>query len=137
MRIEDDSNILKKLGQMVSFDKIWQDKKAPKLFYKYPSIDDEKVVEHSQALDCIGIQNSRYIMIESNMKNLRNHYNRLKGGLFVAESKNFKSLKQWKGKLDIRYCHEREVQRKKRLFLRFKCCFLQKLRQLQVQGESQ
>ena len=48
-------------------------------------------------------------MIQNDMKNLKNQYERYKGGLFTSEHKDFKSIKNWTGKLDLRYCREQEV----------------------------
>ena len=58
----------------------------------------------------------------------------MKGDLFNREDEDFKTLKQWSGKLEIRYCHEREVSKRNRIFLYFKASFLMKIKNLQLNG---
>lgn len=58
----------------------------------------------------------------------------MKGGWFKGEHQHFKNITNWNGKLDIRYCHERDVNKNNHMFLFFKACFLQKIRSLQLNG---
>ena len=54
------------------------------------------------------------------MKNIKDLYNRYKGGLFISEHKNFDKIKSWTGKVELNYCNQEEVLRKKMIFLKFK-----------------
>lgn len=84
----------------------------------------------------MGIQKSHYLKIEEDIEVLRSQYNRLKGNLLQNEHEDFDSFKIWKGILDLRFCHEVDVHRKNYMFLLFKASFLQKMRNLQIQGQS-
>ena len=75
-------------------------------------------------------------MEQSTLEHVRCQYKRLKGGMFKAEHKQFENFKMSKCKLDLRYCHEREVYLKNQVFLKFKAKFLQKIECLKLNGQS-
>ena len=77
-----------------------------KVTFKYPLISENNMIEHSESIHCLGIQNSKFIKIQSDMNNIRDLYNRYKGGLFNVEHKNFDKIKNWTGKVELNYCHE-------------------------------
>lgn len=43
-------------------------------------------------------------------------------------------MKEWNGELPLRYCHEKDMCRKRFIFLMFKACFLAKLKMMKLQG---
>ena len=45
-------------------------------------------------------------------------------------------MQNWNGKLSIRYCHERDVQKKRFIFLKFKARLLQIWKHMQLQGQT-
>ena len=74
------------------------------------------------------------MLIECDLNYIRKKYFKLKGDLFNREDEDFKTLKQWNGNLELRYCHEREVTKRNRIFLNFEACFLLKIKNLQLDG---
>ena len=100
-RIEDDSNLFQKLIQIIGVSDKMKILKPKRITYKYPVIQQNNIIDHSESLHCIGIQQSKFMMIQNDMKDLKNLYERYKGGLFTDEHKDFKRIKNWTGKLDL------------------------------------
>ena len=77
-------------------------------------------------------------MIASDTNKLKAKYHFLKGGIFddkeVIDAR-IKELKEPKGLLPLYFCHERDILLKHQAFLKYKCCYLQNLKQIQDQGK--
>ena len=131
IRIENDNNINEKMMEILTCGKSAKKLDGPIApVYKYPIVTRDQLIDHDQCIESIGIQNSCYLKIESEMKYLRAQYMRLKGDLFRGPHEDFKNIKEFKGMVDIRYCHEQEVFRRRYIFLKFKACYLYKMRLL-------
>ena len=65
---------------------------------------------------------------------MKKKYKFHKGDIFNDDNRNEKELHSElkDGDLDLRFCHDNEIQRKHNIFLKFKAQFLQMIKQVQT-----
>jgi len=50
----------------------------PKLVYRHDFAYDKRIVDYSKNLDCTGYQNSKYLVIDSDIKQFKKNYEKYK-----------------------------------------------------------
>lgn len=86
-----------------------------------------------KSYECQSLQNSKYIIVENDMAKLENQYQFLKKYDMEKTIDGFTdTISHSRGKLNLNYCPEQEIVKKRMVFLKFKSTFLAKLRLMQA-----
>lgn len=98
-----------------------------------PKIDFNTI----KSFECHGLQKSKYIIIQNDMKKLEMQYKYLKKLKMEDTIEGFsESISCARGKLNLDYCPEKEILKRRMNFLRFKGGFLSKVRLLKQNGNN-
>ena len=85
-----------------------------------------------KTIECGSLQTSKYVIIENDVNKLRKQYQFLKNLNQIETIDGFTdSISKARGKLNLSYCPENDVLRKRLSFLLFKSSFLAQHKQLQ------
>lgn len=71
------------------------------------------------------------------MDRIRRQYEHFQSGHSEEQKKQWAELCGYSGRLNLRFCHEEEVLKKRMLFLLFKAAFLAKMKAQMQNGRSQ
>ena len=139
-RVADDKDMLRKVMESLKLNSLFSSNKIPTPIYRYQSVQQKSKndIDHDKTTESRALQLSNYVAIENDYKILRKKYMLLKGGDFTDKYElegKLSEMQNWNGKLHLRYCHERDVQRKRFVFLRFKARMLQMWKHLQLNGQ--
>ena len=90
---------------------------------------EKNEINHLASEHPVSLQKSEYIMIENDIERIRKQYEHFQQATTDEQRNEWQQLCGYSGKLNLRFCHEDEVLKKRKLFLVFKAAFLAKLKQ--------
>lgn len=126
-RIQDD-DVIRKVLLKVGIDE--EAAAETKHVFKHTVINrkEENEINHLASEHPCSLQRSEYIVVENDLDRIRRQYEHFQGGKSEEQRKAWAELCGYSGKLNLRFCHEDEVLKKRMLFLVFKAVFLAKMK---------
>lgn len=98
---------------------------------------EENEIDHNKCGNSMCLQSSQYLKIETDFEYAKQQYMHMNTARTQENQKEFEKIRSYNGLLNLRFMHERDVEKRQKMFLIFKSQFFAKLNQMESNGKNQ